>query len=1114
MLLNAQKQPGTPLHVQPAAASPSPTSPLSNFMFNTIGQEPALLKRMSSVEESLQYPPSPSSTTSDHPIPDAASLSRPTLYELLVGKNAGGSLPVAAEATTDSSSNFLPTATETITRVNPLDESGFVSNFAAKNGLGAGPSASSSYPSGRSIYPSSSSIAGGNAPAPYAASSSRHSSIGASVTRADSVLSYIESPVSLDTSHAAVSARPESNGDRPRVPSQPHSSATPSASPSDLVLIISQVAIERADWNELKAMTERFQEEHAEYMRRNEEAVLALQREKEQLTKVLATVTSAFAKLDPLRVKQEKRFDAEQQKAERAFAHRLSEEKRREEAAELDRREVEAAESRKLAAERARQLELEEAARLAREEEDKRRAAVVENRRKAAEEANRKADAEEERLQAAAAAAAKRAEDDRRSAQEAAKRAQVEEAERRQLLDEQRKTDKLKQELAIAKAKEESLAASEKAAKDAADARRLAEYEAQKAAVQEMKRKATEANAFAAQEEKKARLAKEELQARLEKERKEAQSRTLDVPAPNALNESPAAQPTTRGSTSTVPAIHQPFSSGVRVPSGLPSIPTPPPSISPETPENARENAPLIFQPMPPQKPTGSSGSIQAVPGVDKAKAQRSKSQAQKNRSAHASDIQKAPIQAALSQIKPEPQTPRCVSDISVKPENFTPILPKTLKMADKPGWSNGQTDDAEPLMIKREESVELPMSQSSAFPVPSQRSTIGGDDARVPAQGQSVPPPPATRKGRKQAALQSAVVPRPGSNIALAASPSYEQADASRIGPSDGPQLLQRVPRDQAESHTTHIDPMTNVGPWTSAPRTPEEDELRDYARTPPIDDLPGRPAYDHYSPTPPPYAAPARREYDYYSPTPNRPMRSREKSPAPGRKRVRDYDPALGSNEEPLVRRARFSPPRDYPEYGGTTPPRGRSPIPPYQRTYNVRTPSPDVDQYRNDPYRRGYAEPIPQVHSHYQDRRTAHAYPNAYDRHQESFPPVDYPDDRRRVVSGPPATTEAARHPVHRNREQATQNTPGTQRTADDGQQSTLLWRISDAPQSRGGAPARGNRNANASRGTTQRGRGAASSGRARGGNASSRGGSRQQRSLVDRLGNGLDLGARLS
>ncbi|KAF9820294.1 hypothetical protein IEO21_01508 [Rhodonia placenta] len=616
---------------------------------------------MSSLEESLQYPPSPSSTTSDHPIPDAASLSRPTLYELLVEKNARGSHSVAAEATTGSSSNFSSTPTETITRVNPLDESGFVSNPAAKNGLGAGPSASSSYPSDRSIYPSSSSIAGGNAPALYAASS-RHSSTGASVTRADSVLSYIESPVSLGTSHAAVSARPESNEDRSHVPSQPHSSATPSASPSDLVIIISQVAIERADWNELKAMTERFQEEHAEYMRRNEEAVLALQREKEQLTKVLATVTSAFAKLDPLRVKQEKRFDAEQQKAERAFARRLSEEKRREEAAELERREAEAAESRKLAAERARQAELEEAARLAREEEDKSRAAAEEKRRKATEEAKREAVAEEERLRAAAAAA-KRAEDDRRSAQESAKRAQPEEAERRQLLDEQRKTDNLKQELAIAKAKEEQLAASERAAKAADDARRLAEYEAQKAAVQEMKRKATEANA-------------------------------------------------------------------------------------------------------------------------------------------------------------------------------------------------------------------------------------------------------------------------------------------------------------DQAESRTTHIDPMTNVGPWTGVPRTPEEDELRDYARTPPIDDLPGRPAYDHYSPTPPPYAAPARREYDHYSPTPNRPVRSREKSPAPGRKRVRDYDPVLGSNEEPLVRRARYSPPHDYPEYGGTTPPRGRSPIPPYQRTHNARTPSPDADQYRNDSYRRGYAESPPQI------------------------------------------------------------------------------------------------------------------------------------------------------
>lgn len=557
--------------------------------------------------------------------------------------------------------------------------------------------------------------------------------------------------------------------------------------------------------------------------------------------------------------------------------------------------------------------------------------------------------------------------------------------------------------------------------------------------------------------------------------------------------------------------IHQPLSSsGVRVPGGLPSILTPPPSISPG---NAREDAPSIFQPIPTQKPTGSSGSIQAVPGVDKAKAQRSKSQAQKNRSAHASDIQKAPSQAS-SQIKPEPQTPRCVSDASVKPENFTPILPKTLKMADKLGRSNGQTDNTEPLMIKREESVELPMSESRAFPVPSQRSTTGGDDARVPAQGQSVPPLPATRKGRKQAALQSAGVPRPGFNIASAANPPYEQADASRVGPSDGPQLLQRVSRDQAESRTTHIDPMTNVGPWTGVPRTPEEDELRDYARTPPIDDLPGRPAYDHYSPTPPPYAAPARREYDHYSPTPNRPVRSREKSPAPGRKRVRDYDPVLGSNEEPLVRRARYSPPHDYPEYGGTTPPRGRSPIPPYQRTHNARTPSPDADQYRNDSYRRGYAESPPQGHSQYQDRRTAYAYPNAYDRHQESFPPVDYPDDRRRVVSGPPATTEAARHPVHRNREQATQNTPGTQRIADDGQQSTLLWRISDAPQSRGGAPARGNRGTNVSRGTTQRGRGAASSGRARGGSASSRGGSRQQRSLVDRLGNGLDLGARLS
>ncbi|KAJ3489287.1 hypothetical protein NLI96_g2207 [Meripilus lineatus] len=119
----------------------------------------------------------------------------------------------------------------------------------------------------------------------------------------------------VDGSHSAT-VQAQSSAHQPQL--SPLSLAT-----VDFYKRISDLAKERAEWEELSTLHQRYREEHEEYTRRHEETIRAAQREKDQVDRVVAAADMALGIIDKLRTKQEQRLIQEQRLTDDALAASL-----------------------------------------------------------------------------------------------------------------------------------------------------------------------------------------------------------------------------------------------------------------------------------------------------------------------------------------------------------------------------------------------------------------------------------------------------------------------------------------------------------------------------------------------------------------------------------------------------------------------------------------------------------------------------------------------------------------------------------------------------------------------------------------------------------------------
>ncbi|PCH43641.1 hypothetical protein WOLCODRAFT_144622 [Wolfiporia cocos MD-104 SS10] len=539
-----QKQTETPTQPQQAAGSSSDPSPLASFKFTTIGQEPSLLSRLSDAQEGhVEYPMSPSSSPSPGPPPvDARHSTRLTLQDLLTNaSDAGSSAPAVngqdllafasdpSAVKQDNKDNIAPFPSIPPTFILPQGEETKAVHIDLLNPPNTARSVPTASLSAR-LTPDRLDASGSAARVKVRSS---NSPVDASITRGDDIFQ-----------------RPQ-----PAVPQPP--------SPTELIALIGQVALERAEWNGLQTLMDRCRVEHEEYLSRNDDTVRALHREREQAQRVFGTAAAAFAKLEFLHAQQEQRWDTEQQKAERALADAqrlVQERKRAEEAAEAARKaaaeaeqarkeaaEAEQREAERKAAEEAERKAAEETERKAAEEAERRRQAVEEEQRRVAEE-QRKA-AEEEQRKAAEEQQRMIAEEEKRRAAEEEKRRAAEEERRKATEEEQRK-------IVEEKAAEEK----QQKAEEAARKELQAEQEQKRAEIAAMKRAIWDDN-----------VKKRELKARLEKEKETANSSSAAFTPSSAVTVNGAPQEGYAVEALRASQPNKPLSGGVKLSNAIES---------------------------------------------------------------------------------------------------------------------------------------------------------------------------------------------------------------------------------------------------------------------------------------------------------------------------------------------------------------------------------------------------------------------------------------------------------------------------------------------------------------------------------------------------------------
>ncbi|KZT11014.1 uncharacterized protein LAESUDRAFT_711405 [Laetiporus sulphureus 93-53] len=480
MLHNHRKQSGTTVHPQQEAGQHAASSnPLLSFRFNTIGQEPSLLKRFKMSDEDLQYPDSPSPPSSLKPtLPGDARSSLTDHHRVAMDERTvqPTTVPTHEEDDSPMEVDVAPVA-------------------ASQSQKAAGKMVASST---HNVFPVS------------PVSSTSHS-LHVAPQFAYQFHLALPRQSSPNTPLAPIRLPPEGEASGSQVPPEPHVAtvaALPS-SPTALIELMSQATSELSQWSEIDVLVARYRDEHQEFLHRNQESQRALQREKEQAVKMCTTVDAVFARAQALCTTRQQRLQAKQDDAKRSLdAQRAAEQRRQEDAA------VEA------------QRELEMRGKVAEQN------CPAQAQRRAQEEMSRRAEEN-----AAQEAEAKHGE---ANAAEARHRVEAIEAQQEEL---GRQISNQEQENAVAelqraektreleeKGRQETLSkAEEEAQLMAEDEQRKAEYEAKRAEIAELKRQVIERereNAIAAraqrQEGKKPRP---DIKARLEKEKKAVKSR-------------------------------------------------------------------------------------------------------------------------------------------------------------------------------------------------------------------------------------------------------------------------------------------------------------------------------------------------------------------------------------------------------------------------------------------------------------------------------------------------------------------------------------------------------------------------------------------------------------
>ncbi|KAI0958623.1 hypothetical protein AcV7_004389 [Taiwanofungus camphoratus] len=833
MLLGHQKQPGTPLQSQHAPAPSSDESPLAHFQFRTIGQEPTLLKRLGNLDQQYRSPSPSSASSVEHSGDKTVLSSRPSLLEAL-GDDAKPSL-------------WLTNAQK----------------MPVLNGGEVTPQVSQSHNGGGSIHGS---LAPSTHNHPLNSSSITSTGNGSSTSSDTRGISLVTTQMSGNLRNTPFDTRSlqESGNLAPSV---------------DFFQLFARVDQEEAEWNEIRALRERYQEEHNELLLRHEETIRAAQREKEQATKAFYTVQTAFDKMESLRLREQERWTVERQRAKDAAeeAQRLMEEKK--------------------------QVEAQRRADLAAAEETRMKTREAEILRAEAEEQQRKAKAE--------------AEEERHD----------------QEIEEKRKAAELrkakKREAAVFKAQEEAQR------KQAEEEKERCAQAAKKAEIKAMKEKFVVDEAIRIRADRDA-----ELKARLEKEKNEAKAQPSPTsPSPPTASDKiiQAANEQSRSDPKPLigPLQGSRLSDDVKVPTSLVSS-----SASDTSPDlTVTTSQTKAARP----KSAGSDiatepiNGVREVPGSLKSKSSASAQVTRMDtvpvlpRGIRANQTTLTTPQPPTSnfQHRPELETPKHVDGI-VKAETVTPVIPNLPSRLEK------RPIVSTPTIVKREQSLDyepLPRQGNASVPIVP---TLPAHQPPTQAGPQVVQQPP--RKvdtGKRQTrgksntkiarsamdagysaplGTKSTSTASNSSSIQLNATQSNQTSSADQsLAPVSSPRPV-HVPANNISGHPESV---VDSDPWINAPtaeNTPSADELAQERRSGSAksDRSTVRPVYDHYSPQPTgPTANTPLREYDHWSPTPGRVRTARyDRSSGPSRKRLRDSDIVRIAEDQPASRRQRLSP------------------------------------------------------------------------------------------------------------------------------------------------------------------------------------------------------------
>ena len=1049
-LLNSQKVPGTPARAASSSEQSPGTNALAGFSFSYIGQPPALLNRLGDIvspdqDEELQYPSSPSSPS----VPDASASS--------------AAYPEPMVNATQS-----PALTSILRNASPLGKTSHASPATSSAGLTPNPAAAATDSSARSAPPTcatklnteTSHVSQSNIPNPAETTSSTFASAREAPPPHQADVSTMSSRASPSTS-AGTSTHTRCQDTRRFL-------VTREASSADLVARISQVALEKAEWGEVKLLMERYRREHDELLRRNDESARAYQKEREQASKVSAIADAALSKFEALLLRHEERLALEQQQAESALtdAQRVI----------ADRTGSEAdAEARAAAEARRARVEVEEGRRTT--EGDTRRAAEA-TQRNAAFEKKRKLDAERE------SADQERHDAEKRRAQEEQRKA-AEERRKAEVAEEQRKAE-------------------------VAEEERRKLYAAQRAAAELEKRAYLEAQRLEARQnqERRPKPAKEELKARLEKEKKEAASRSTSVSSTGVL--APTKTDSGRETTKHDPrSVTQEVVGSVSL--TLPVRPTL--SLQP-----ASAQAPRAYG-VQPGKPQGKRSSHAGDSVADR--------QALVTPTQQMSDDPRtnSPIDLGIRTSVRDPQdgpqptvaAPRSPPATSAQAAPKASTFHQVAAIGDQNASASHRPAQSAQSATSAQGVVKSLSGGSSAQAVRADKVAHVDVKCEPPDLGQlmtralQVPAVAAPTGMHANAHDHAQSTPINGSykDMRFDVPSSASDSSAMKIGEQQRPAVpapqdkTVPVPTSSSSPHQKTLGSASismelatseasgEVDPWVNTPHAKEEhshrrDDLREERSYP-------RPAHESYSPPRPATPPPARR-YDHWSPTdhPTRrdecspiadhPTRQDEWSPT-RRKRLRPNADAWlpDADDSPPARRARVSPPDDSLQRRRVTAPEPRV------QSMRVNTghwavrdgPSYD-DEFTDDPY--PHQAPFSQ------------SYAPPY-RDTDSFPPYFdhepmYDERQGRPSARPAASAHATNSLPQASSWQAEQGPQLEHRIAGP---SSLLARLSD------------NR---ASASNTTRRRGTASTGRGRG--RGNRGGGRQlpqsQRPLPSRLTSG--------